>query len=344
MTLRFAGARRIDGRHDVRRALAALGGEGTVGDVVAVTGLARDDVLEGLDAWLGDGGVGVRVTDDGDVTFHVSETPTALGTPRHEPRVCFDRKTIQLIRAREGVLSLAELIEHTGLTMAEARMEMRRLAERFGGEPHVSLDGHVVHAFPELMTSVHGRFPDREPRPAWVRSHDPMASARRGAFSRLCHLLVAPIERLRLVRFRRCATVRRYLLGLVTQTALAGKGVVSLGRAVRYVSARAGGARVGRHVVERALRRLATEFDAPITALDGDLFFGFRNVKRQFLASHLVRRELRLARTAAGETVFDSADPPLVAAARELRAFDLALALGEQKVPIGATRPMTTPR
>jgi hypothetical protein len=211
-------------------------------------------------------------------------------------------------------------VEHTGLPLAEARDEMRRLAECFGGVPHPSLDGHVVYAFPELMTSAHGRFGTREPRPAWVRSRDPIRASRGG--------VLASIVRFLHLRPRRSATVRRYLLGLVIETALAGKGVVSLDRAVRYLRARTGTPRVRRRVVERALRDLAAEFEAPITELGGDVFFGFRNVKRQFLASLLVRRQAQLARTASGPTVFDTADAPLVAAARELEAFDRALSEG----------------
>ena len=56
----------------------------------------------------------------------------------------------------------------------------------------------------------------------------------------------------------------------------------------------------------------------------GDLFFGFRNVKRQFLASHLLRRTLRLGSTVSGSTVFDSGDSREVAWRRELDAFDWA--------------------
>jgi hypothetical protein len=111
----------------------------------------------------------------------------------------------------------------------------------------------------------------------------------------------------------------------VFETALKGKGVVSLERTVQYLEARAGKRSVSRPAVEKALRQLAEEFEAVITEHNGDLFFGFRNVKRQFLASHVQRRELQLARTARGRTVYDSADSPLEAAGRELEAFDREL-------------------
>jgi hypothetical protein len=315
----------------VLRTLGALGGEATLGDLVAITGLPRSDIADTLDGMIADGTGHVRVCESGDVVYHLVSGPDArrsLGTsadPRSGATTGFDRKTVQLIRAREGVISLAELVEHTGLSLAGAQREMRRLAGSFGGVPHTSLDGHVVHAFPELMTSAHGRFGTREPRPAWVRSWDPSRPSRRGALGRLLHSL----------RFRHWPTVRRYLLGLVIETALAGKGVVSLRRAERYIRARAGAHSVSGRVVERALRGLAAEFDAPITEFDGDLFFGFRSVKRQFLASQLVRRRMRLQRMASGPTVFDTADSPRVAAARELEAFDRDLAEGRPAVAAG---------
>ena len=137
----------------------------------------------------------------------------------------------------------------------------------------------------------------------------------------------------RFFRFRHAKTLRRYALGLVFQTALAGKGVVSLERTVNYLQARAGKRKVKRSAVEKALRELAQEFDAPITEMNGDLFFGFRNVKRQFLASHVQRRRLQLGRTAFGRTVFDSADSPLAATQRDLETFDRELRDGYATLP-----------
>jgi hypothetical protein len=326
---------------DVMRALAGIGGEATLGDLVFVTGRSGSEVIAALDAIVADDEGAIRVSMAGDVTYHLCPDCSIAHAPgrraasdglateaRWLESAGFDRKTAQLIRAREGVISLAELVEHTGLPLVEARSEMLRLAERFGGVPHVGLDGHVVYAFPELMTSALGRFAAREPRPAWVRRHDPMRSARAGVLSLLLRRLGSFGWRLQRLGVRRRATVRRYLLGLVIETALAGKGVVSLERAVRYLSARAGGKPVRRSVVERALRDLAAEFDAPITELGGDRFFGFRNVKRQFLAALLVRRQLGLGRLVSGPTVFDSSDPPLVAGMRDLDAFDRALSEG----------------
>ena len=318
----------------VHRTLLTVGGEATLGDLVTITGLSGREIVGVLDAMIVDGSGHLRVSESGDVTYHLGHGPearrdiTGAWGEARAGAIGFDRKTAQLIRAREGVISIAELVEHTGLTVDAARVEMRRLADCFGGTPHTSLDGHVVYAFPDLMTSAHAGLRYREPRPAWVRCEDPMASSRGGPLARLVHGLTSPLRRVAWLRLHRRATVRRYLLGLVFETALAGKGVVSLHRAAQYLSRRAGGLRVRLPVVERALRGLAREFDAPITELGGDVFFGFRSVKRQFLASLLVRRELQLGRMVWGRTVFDTSDPPLTATLRDLEAFDRALSEG----------------
>jgi len=366
-------------------ALRALGGEATLGDLVAVTGISRAETERALEILMARGRGHARVLDRGDLTYHLEpdrdgvpaeagRAPGEISRPRRASaialarRTIFDRKTLRLIRARDGVLSLAELVEQTGLPMRDAEREMRRLADSWSGEPHVGLDGHTVHAFPELMSSVHGRFHAREPRPAWVRGEDPMDHARirdrrarlgtalaaTGAFTMASvPLLVgapvagavalgvaaaggallatgarAVLRHHRRFRFRQRDTLRRYALGYVVETALAGKGVVSLDRTLRFIQGRAGPQPVSRAGVEAALRQLAADFDAPITAEGGDIFFGFRNVKRQFLASHLLRRQLALGRTVSGETVFDTADSPESASARELDVFDRELRLG----------------
>jgi hypothetical protein len=312
--------------------LGALGGEATLGDLLAVTGLFRWEVIAALEALMTSEQVHVKVSDSGDVVYHVGERRLwkrgldcwrAIRSPR-SAQVAFDRRTLRLIRSREGVLSLAELVEHTGLPLTEAEDEMARLAESYGGVPHPSWDGHVVWAFPELMTSTHGRFGSREPRPAWVRSEDPMRGARAGNEGLVGRLLHTALHHPSF-RYRDRRVLRRYALGHVIQTALGGKGVVSLGRTVTYLQARAGKRRVSRSAVEGALRQLAQEFDAPITEVEGELFFGFRNVKRQFLAAHVVRRKIHLARTASGRTVFDSADSSLEASQRDLESFDREL-------------------
>ena len=84
-----------------------------------------------------------------------------------------DRTVVQLIRARKGVLTSSELIEHTGLPIDDAVEEMGRLTGAYGGDPQVSDAGEVVYAFPELMRSAHGEVRAREPEPAWMRLEYP---------------------------------------------------------------------------------------------------------------------------------------------------------------------------
>jgi len=378
-------SREVDSSDQVLWSLRALGGEATLGDLLSVTGLPRSSVERSLDALIATDRGHVRVLEGGHLTYHVGKAPPLEPEPARRPegllaprpwgrtpsawlvrarRAAFDRKTLRLIRARGGVLSLAELVEQTGLPLRAAKREMQRLAESWGGEAHLGLDGHTVFAFPLLMDSVHGRFAAREPRPAWVRSEDPMDHARLGrrrarmgvaavcagaaalvgaavtvaagagalavASAALGGVLAATgvctvLRHHPRFRFTQRGTLRRYALGHVVQTALAGKGVVSLERTVRFIQRRAGRRRVNRKAVEAALRDLAEEFDAPITTEGGDVFFGFRSVKRQFLASYLVRRELALGRRVAGETIYDTEDAPAAAAARELALFDREL-------------------
>ena len=84
-----------------------------------------------------------------------------------------DRSVLQLIRARKGLLTAAELVEHTGLPLLEAQEEMGRLMGAYEGDPHVSDTGEVVYAFPGLLKSAHGRVRAREPKPAWLRLEYP---------------------------------------------------------------------------------------------------------------------------------------------------------------------------
>ena len=84
-----------------------------------------------------------------------------------------DRGVLQLIRARKGVLTSAELVEHAGLPLPEAEEEMGRLTGAYGGDPRVSDRGEVVYAFPDLMKSAHGRVRSREPKPTWLRLEYP---------------------------------------------------------------------------------------------------------------------------------------------------------------------------
>lgn len=372
--------------HEVLRALRALGGRATRGDLVMATGLPLASVGQTLETLLAEERVQVAVSESAVIVYRLdgragpeslpSPSLDARGTRRwlspfaqhHRKKLRpFDRKTLQLIRARGGVVSIAELVEHTGRTAEEARIEAERLALLFGGEAHSSWDGHVVYAFPALVESAHGDFHVREPRPAWVRADRPpdgdgaapvwmrracqvggtvaamalgwfaafpppatgrvfllaaVAGASAGAAFVASRALVRAVMRHPRLRLYRTETLRRYLLGYVFETALRGKGVVSLERALSYLRARTGSAHVRRTKVLQALRGLAREFDAPETELDGDRFFGFRNVKRQFLASHVQRVRLSLRKQDQGSTVFDSGDTESDQAARELELFD----------------------
>jgi len=93
-----------------------------------------------------------------------------FGPDRPEPtQQQKDRSTLRLIRARRGVITTADLVEHTGLTWPEADDEMGRLVGAYGGEPMVTPRGELAYAFPELMMSAHGKVGGRAPNPAWMR-------------------------------------------------------------------------------------------------------------------------------------------------------------------------------
>ncbi len=80
-----------------------------------------------------------------------------------------DRSVIRLIRARRGVLTATELVQHTGLLLSEAEEEMARLMASYDGDVRVTPKGGLVYIFPELMLSAKGRVSEREPDPAWRR-------------------------------------------------------------------------------------------------------------------------------------------------------------------------------
>lgn len=380
---------------DVFVALRSLDGRGTRGDLVLATGHSLAVIDAALHALMSDGHVEVTVSETAVLVYRLApgrddgpdpssfpttrwKGPARLAEPRRlrgprrllrpgrsgDSAPVIDRKTLRLIRAREGVVSIAELVEHTGLTVDETRREAERLAALYGGEPHPSWDGHIVYAFPELVASAHGELRVREPRPSWVWDEEPaggpaprphrfstaalvgaapalawfatnppgpagrivvlaaVAGASAGAAFAAVEAVARIVRRHPRIRLRSEGTLRRHLLGYVFETALRGKGVVSLERAVAYLESRTGGLRPSRRKVDRVLQGLAAEFDATELTLGGDRFYGFRNVKRQFLASHVQRVRLRLQRKAAGSAVYDSGDTEESAAARELLLFD----------------------
>ena len=384
---------------DVFVALRGLDGRGTRGDLVLATGHPLAVVDAAVHALMAGGHVEVTVSETAVLVYRLAPEsddgpdtsaspillakgpgrlrgPSRLLGPRQSSAVppVVDRKTLRLIRAREGVVSIAELVEHTGLTVEATKRKAERLAALYGGEAHPSWDGHIVYAFPELVASAHGDLRVREPRPSWVwdepptgpapRRHRFSAAALLGAASALGWFATNPpgpagrivvlaavagasagaafaaveavtriVGRHPRIRLRREETIRRHLLGYVFETALRGKGLVSLNHAVAYLESRTRGLRLSRRRVDRALQALAAEFDAADLTLEGDRFYGFRNVKRQFLASHVQRVRLRLQRKAAGSAVYDSGDTEESAAARELLLFDQDLAGGHD--PLG---------
>jgi hypothetical protein len=85
-----------------------------------------------------------------------------------------DRSVLRLIRARKGVLTTAELMQHNALPMPAAEEELGRLLGSYEGEPVVTDDGELVYTFPELLMSAHGPVTDREPNPAWLRLEYPL--------------------------------------------------------------------------------------------------------------------------------------------------------------------------
>lgn len=80
-----------------------------------------------------------------------------------------DRGVIRLIRARRGVLTAAELVQHSGFPLHAAEEEMARIMAEHDGDVRVTEQGVLTYVFPELMVSAHGAVSEREPDPAWRR-------------------------------------------------------------------------------------------------------------------------------------------------------------------------------
>ncbi|MGE0160284.1 MAG: hypothetical protein AB7T31_12810 [Gemmatimonadales bacterium] len=104
------------------------------------------------------------------VPFYKKVFAFVFGPDRPEPtRAQLDRGLLRLIRARAGVLTTAELVEHSGTTFPAAEQEMARLLGSYGGEALVSPDGELVYAFPEIMATASEARRVRPPNPAWLR-------------------------------------------------------------------------------------------------------------------------------------------------------------------------------
>jgi hypothetical protein len=112
---------------------------------------------------------------DDKVPFYKKVFAFVFGPDRPEPtRSQLDRGTLRLIRSRAGVLTTAELVEHTGATFPEAEQEMARLLGAYRGEALISPDGELVYAFPEIMASTQEVRQRRPPNPAWLRLEPPL--------------------------------------------------------------------------------------------------------------------------------------------------------------------------
>ena len=107
---------------------------------------------------------------DDKVPFYKKVFAFVFGPDQPRPtRTQLDRSKLRLIRSRAGVVTTAELVEHTGSTFPEAEDEMGRLLGAYDGEAAVSPDGELVYAFPGLMASARGSSATRPPNPAWMR-------------------------------------------------------------------------------------------------------------------------------------------------------------------------------
>ncbi len=78
-----------------------------------------------------------------------------------------DRETLRFIRARRGVVTAAELVQHTGVGLDEAESELARLMVAHEGDARAADDGTLLYVFPGLMVSAGGAVKQREPAPAW---------------------------------------------------------------------------------------------------------------------------------------------------------------------------------
>jgi hypothetical protein len=109
------------------------------------------------------------------VPFYKKVFAFVFGPDRPKPtQKQIDRGRIRLIRARNGVLTTAELMEHTALSYPEAESEMGRLLGAYDGEAIPSPEGELVYAFPQLTKTLHEGRRVRAPNPAWMRLEYPL--------------------------------------------------------------------------------------------------------------------------------------------------------------------------
>ncbi len=83
-----------------------------------------------------------------------------------------DRKAAELIRAKRGVITVADWVRFSGDSRAKADSELGRILAAFDGEVEISEEGEVLYVFKGLLLSAEGAKVS-EPPPAWHRLEVP---------------------------------------------------------------------------------------------------------------------------------------------------------------------------
>jgi len=84
-----------------------------------------------------------------------------------------DRELLRFIRARQGAVSAADLVQATGMTLENAESELARLMAAHDGEVEVTRNGTLVYLFPSLMVSAAGPVEETNLPAAWRRLEPP---------------------------------------------------------------------------------------------------------------------------------------------------------------------------
>ena len=113
---------------------------------------------------------GPRKRGEPGVPFYKKVFAFIFGPDRPRPtQAQKDRTLLRLIRSRRGVVTVADVVQHTGLSRHEAEEELARLMSSHEGDVKVTGSGNLVYVFEGLMVSAHGRVQERAPDPAWRR-------------------------------------------------------------------------------------------------------------------------------------------------------------------------------
>lgn len=177
----------------VVRALRRLEGRATVADISAATGLERAESEAVLRNLLEHRRGHLEVGERGDLVYRFDKglltrdaeslwTRIKRGTllvfafvfgPDEPVRTQHDkdREMLRFVRARRGVVSATDLVQMTGMELAEAEGELGRLMAAHDGEVEVTDRGTLLYTFPDLMVSAQGTVREREPAPAWRRRY-----------------------------------------------------------------------------------------------------------------------------------------------------------------------------